>query len=105
MAKSITNMIMGSNDRNNAYSKNKAFSSSVAPLEIVDAQTLVTRTQDRMWKALQGRYLYDSSLKDSQAFLFSHVNSKISLVIMYADLFHSGFIVCYIILNSCGEIS
>jgi class 3 adenylate cyclase len=39
-----------------------------------------------MWKALEGHYLYDSSLKDSQDFLLNHVNSKISLVIMYADL-------------------
>jgi len=39
-----------------------------------------------MWKALKGHYRYDSSLKDSQAFLLNYVNSKISLVIMYADL-------------------
>jgi class 3 adenylate cyclase len=86
-AKSIVNMIMGDN---NQYSENAAISSSptpvVAPLEIVDAQTLVDRTQDRMWKALEGKYLYDSSLKDSQTYLFNHVNSKVSLVIMYADL-------------------
>ncbi|MFL6435803.1 MAG: adenylate/guanylate cyclase domain-containing protein [Nitrososphaeraceae archaeon] len=85
-AKSIANMIMGGNNGDNAYSKNRIPPSAIAPLEIVDAQTLVTRTQDRMWKALEGRYLYDSSLKDSQAFLFNHVNSKLSLVIMYADL-------------------
>ncbi|HZD83298.1 MAG TPA: adenylate/guanylate cyclase domain-containing protein [Nitrososphaeraceae archaeon] len=86
-ARSIANMIMGGNNADNTYSKNRIPSSSaIAPLEIVDAQTLVTRTQDRMWKALEGRYLYDSSLKDSQAFLFNHVSSKIPLVIMYADL-------------------
>jgi adenylate cyclase len=84
-AKSIANMIMGSYNSDNSYSRNK-ISSSIAPSEIVDAETLVRRTQDRMWKALEGRYLYDSSLKDSQAFLLDHVNSKISLVIMYADL-------------------
>jgi len=39
-----------------------------------------------MWSALKGNYRYNSSLKDSQAFLFNHVNSKISLLIMYADL-------------------
>jgi class 3 adenylate cyclase len=39
-----------------------------------------------MLKALEGQYLYDSTLEDSQAFLFNHVNSKVSLVIMYADL-------------------
>ena len=85
---SITNMIMGSKKWDNTYSKNniQTSSSAISPLEIVDAQTLVTRTQDRMRKALEGRYLYDSSLNDSQAFLFNHVNSKISLVILYADL-------------------
>src|ERR1051326_9194723 len=39
-----------------------------------------------MWSALKGNYRYNSSLKDSQSFLFNHVNSKLSLVIMYADL-------------------
>jgi class 3 adenylate cyclase len=85
MAKSIANMIMGSNRGNNAHSRNK-LSSGIAPLEIVDAETLVARTQDRMLKALEGNYLYNSSLQDGQVFLLNHVNSKMSLVIMYADL-------------------
>jgi adenylate cyclase len=77
---SVTDMIMGVD-----HSKNKV--SAVTPgLQIVDTQTLVSQTQDRMWKALKGNYRYDSSLKDSQGFLFNHVNSKVSLVIMYADL-------------------
>jgi adenylate cyclase len=77
---SVTDMIMGVD-----HSKNKI--SAVTPgLQIVDTQTLVSQTQDRMWKALKGNYRYDSSLKDSQRFLFNHVNSKVSLVIMYADL-------------------
>ena len=86
-AKSITNMVMGNNKGDNSYSENTLSSSTeaISPL-VVDAKTLVTQTQDRMWKALEGRYLYDSSLKDSQAFLFNHVNSKMSFVIMYADL-------------------
>jgi len=85
--KSIANMIMG--DSNNNYSKNSSISpspSEIVPIEVVDTKTLISRTQDRMLKALEGNYRYDSSLKDSQAFLFNHVNSKISLVIMYADL-------------------
>ncbi|HZC20516.1 MAG TPA: adenylate/guanylate cyclase domain-containing protein, partial [Nitrososphaeraceae archaeon] len=53
---------------------------------VFDTQTLVSQTQNRMWRALNGSYKYDSSLKDSQAFLLNHVNSKVSLVIMYADL-------------------
>src|ERR671918_36504 len=77
---SVTDMIMGVD-----HSKNKV--SAVTPgLQIVDTQTFVSQTQDRMWKALKGNYRYDSSLKDSQGFLFNHVNSKVSLVIMYADL-------------------
>jgi adenylate cyclase len=87
-AKSITNMIMGDNKGDSNQHSENTISSSITPIAplVVDAKTLVSQTQDRMWKALEGRYLYDSSLKDSQAFLFNHVNSKISLVIMYADL-------------------
>jgi adenylate cyclase len=55
-------------------------------MAIVDAETLVAQTQDRLWRALKRRFQYDSSLKDSQDFLLNYVNSKISLVIMYADL-------------------
>jgi class 3 adenylate cyclase len=86
--KSIANMIMGRNNGNNNYPKNliSPSTSTTIPLEVVDTQTLVAKTQDRMLKALEGQYLYDSTLEDSQAFLFNHVNSKVSLVIMYADL-------------------
>jgi adenylate cyclase len=86
-AKSITNMIMGNNKGDKPHSENTISSSTaaIAPL-VVDAQTLVSQTQNRMWKALEGNYLYDSSLRDGQVLLFNHVNSKISLVIMYADL-------------------
>jgi adenylate cyclase len=52
----------------------------------VDANTLVVQTQARLWKALKRRYQYESSLKPSQNFLLNHINSKIPLVIMYADL-------------------
>ena len=78
--KTIANMIMGNN-----YSKNATPLIS-SGTEIVDTETLVYQTQDRMWKALKGQYRYDSSLKDTQDFLFNYVNSKMSLVIMYADL-------------------
>jgi adenylate cyclase len=82
-SKSITDMIMG-----NSYSNSKSSSSSsiAAGIEVVDTSTLVSQTQNRMENALNGQYRYDSSLKDSQGFLFNYVNSKLSLVIMYADL-------------------
>jgi adenylate cyclase len=86
-AKPITNMLMDNNKGgNNFYSENTISSTTaLAPL-VVDVKTLVHQTQDRMWKAFEGQYLYDSSLKDSQDFLLNHVNSKLSLVIMYVDL-------------------
>jgi hypothetical protein len=64
-------MIMGRNNGNNNYSKNliSPSTSATIPLEVVDTQTLVAKTRDRMLKAIEGQYLYDSSLKDSQAFL------------------------------------
>jgi class 3 adenylate cyclase len=80
ITESITDMIMGID-----HSKNK-LPTAVSGLQIVDTETLVSQTQDRMWKALKGHYRYDSSLRDSQAFLSMYVNSKLSLVIMYADL-------------------
>ena len=82
-SKLITDMIMG-----NSYSNSKSSSSLsiAAGIEVVDTSTLVSQTQNRMEKALNGHYHYDSSLKDSQGFLFKYVNSKLSLVIMYADL-------------------
>ena len=58
----------------------------IVRMAIVDSETLVAQTQDRLWRALKRHYQYDSSLKPSQDFLLNHVNSKISLVIMYADL-------------------
>ena len=52
----------------------------------VDSETLVSQTQDRLWKALKRRYQYDVSLERGQKYLLSHVSSKIPLVIVYADL-------------------
>ncbi len=55
-------------------------------VELVDLQTLFTQRQDRLWKALEERYQYNSSVKRGQEFLLNHVNSKVELVIMYIDL-------------------
>ena len=52
----------------------------------VDAETLVAQTQERLSRALKRRYQYESNLKPGQEFLLNHINSKIPLVIMYADL-------------------
>lgn len=52
----------------------------------VDSETLVSMTQDRLWKALKRRFQYDSTVKPGQEYLLNHVSSKIPLVILYADL-------------------
>lgn len=75
-AKSIASMIMGrdADDSNN-------------PIVVtVDAETLVAQTQERLSRALKRRYQYESNLKPGQEYLLNHINSKIPLVIMYADL-------------------
>ena len=54
--------------------------------EVLDVETLSSRTQDRLWHALKERYHYNASIKRGQDFLLKHVSTKISLVIMYVDL-------------------
>jgi class 3 adenylate cyclase len=48
--------------------------------------TLIAKTQERFYRALQRRYQFESNLKSAQQFLIEYVNSKIPLVVMYADL-------------------
>lgn len=52
----------------------------------IDPKTIVDRTQERFSRALKKRYQYESNLEPAQNFLLDHVNSRISLVVMYADL-------------------
>ncbi len=60
--------------------------SNLEQAKIVDSETLVSQTQDRLWRALKRRFQYDVSLKPGQEFLLNHVSTKLPLVIMYADL-------------------
>ena len=55
-------------------------------IKIVDSETLVSQTQDRLWRALKRRFQYDVSLQPGQEFLRNHVSTKLPLVITYADL-------------------
>ncbi len=61
-------------------------SNSSEEAKIVDSETLVSQTQDRLWRALKRRFQYDVTLRPGQEFLLNHVSTKIPLVIMYADL-------------------
>jgi class 3 adenylate cyclase len=53
---------------------------------VLDLKTLHNLRQDRLWNVLKERYHYNTSVKRGQDFLLSHVNSKLDLIIMYADL-------------------
>ncbi len=72
----ILNRIIGSSTNENENRKD----------QLVDLQTLFSQRQDRLWKALEERYQYNSSVKHGQEFLLNHVNSKVELVVMYIDL-------------------
>jgi adenylate cyclase len=73
-SKSLFNMIMNNESKSSEEAK------------IVDSETLVLQTQDRLWRALKRRFQYDVTLQPGQEFLLHHVSTKVPLVIMYADL-------------------
>jgi adenylate cyclase len=54
--------------------------------KIFDLTTLLNLRQDRLWDAIKERYKYNTSIRRGQDYLLSHVDSKVSLVVMYADL-------------------
>jgi adenylate cyclase len=59
---------------------------SIENRTIYDLQTLLSQRQDRLESVFYKRYQYNTSIKRGQDFLLNHVDSKISLVVMYADL-------------------
>ena len=80
-------------DRNNNTSnkteqgtKQNSVLPSIENRTIYDLQTLLSQRQDRLESVLYERYKYNTSIKRGQDFLLNHVDSKLSLVVMYADL-------------------
>jgi len=78
-------------NNNNTHSNtdtytNRNTSSSIENRIIYDLQTLLSQRQERLWSVLHERYQYNTSIKRAQDFLLHHVDSKLSLVVMYADL-------------------
>ena len=53
---------------------------------IYDLPTLLSQRQDMLESVLYERYQYNTSIKRGQDYLLNHVDSKLSLVVMYADL-------------------
>ncbi len=78
-------------DNKNSYSNTDRYTnentlSSIENRPIYDLQTLLSQRQEMLWSVLHERYKYNTSIKRGQDFLLNHVDSKISLVVMYADL-------------------
>ena len=65
------------------YNNNNSASNDA---EIFDLNTLIHLRQDRLWSAIKERYRYNTSIKRGQNYLIRHVDTKVPLVIMYADL-------------------
>ena len=70
----------------NGHTKENATLPSIENRNIYDLQTLLSQRQDMLWSVLYERYQYNTSIKRGQDFLLNHVDSKLSLVVMYADL-------------------
>jgi class 3 adenylate cyclase len=87
----IIERMIDRNSNSNTYSNTDRYTnentlSSIQNRPIYDLQTLLSQRQDRLWSVLYERYKYNTSIKRGQDFLLNHVDSKISLVVMYADL-------------------
>jgi adenylate cyclase len=53
---------------------------------ILDFKTLCNLRQGRLESVLSEKYQYITSIERGQRYLLPHVNSKIELVVMYADI-------------------
>ncbi|MCS7141519.1 MAG: adenylate/guanylate cyclase domain-containing protein [Candidatus Nitrosocaldus sp.] len=53
---------------------------------VVDTQTYIAEVQSRMWKALKRSMRFQALTRSSEEFLKRHLNSKVKLVVLYADM-------------------
>ncbi len=56
------------------------------PTSVVDTETLITDIQKRVWSSLKKGYEYSGPFEEADAFLRSHIFSKIDMAILYVDL-------------------
>lgn len=61
-------------------------SNEASSTRIVDSQTYVAETQARVLKALKSGLQFETTIERSELFLRKHVNSKLRLAVLYADL-------------------
>ncbi len=55
-------------------------------LRVIDSETLIKETQNRVWHALKSGYEYSPVEDESDAFLRKHVSSRMKMVVLYVDL-------------------
>jgi len=77
------------------YLKNKA---------IYDIQTLSLQRKNTSLNVLDENYQYNISIKRGQDFLLNHIDSKLSLVVMYADLVGSTKMSMYLPVERMAKI-
>jgi len=53
---------------------------------VVDSETLIKETQNRVWRALKSGYEYSAAFDNSDKFLRKNVSSRLKMVVMYVDL-------------------
>ncbi len=94
----------GNIHNHNESSSSGNSSSSTRNMEIFDLQTLLTQRQDRLWSVLHERYKYNTSIKRGQKFLLDHVDSKLSLIVMYTDLVGSTKMSMYLPVEKMAKI-
>jgi len=54
--------------------------------KVVDAETLITETQKRIWAALTKGYQYESVFDESDKLLRKFVSSRVHMIVLYVDL-------------------
>jgi adenylate cyclase len=59
---------------------------SIKNKAIYDLETLYSQRKNTLWNVLHDNYQNNISIKRGQDILLNHVDSKLSLVVMYADL-------------------
>src|ERR671921_520655 len=73
----------------NSHMENKESDTSgptIRNRDIFDLKTQLAQRQYMLWNVLHERYKYNTSIKRSQNFLLKHIDSKLSIIVMYADL-------------------
>jgi hypothetical protein len=73
-------------NKEDMYTNDNTTLSSIVNSTIYDLQALLSQRQDRLSSVLYEHYQYNTSINREKEFRLNHVDSKLSLVVMYAHL-------------------